>query len=43
MMEIEDGQIRRDPASTFYVVAFGRLRPKPAAVPLSERLSRLIG
>lgn len=43
MMEIEDEQIRRDPASTFYLVAFGHLRPKPAAVPLSERLRRLIG
>jgi SAM-dependent methyltransferase len=41
MMEVEDEQIRRDPASTFYLVAFGRLKREPAPVSLLERLRRL--
>lgn len=43
MMELEDEQIRREPSSTFYLVAYGRMRRKPAAVPLSERARRLSG
>ncbi len=41
MMQLEDDQIRGDPSSTFYLVAYGRLRSKPAAVALSTRLRRL--
>jgi len=40
MMELEDEQLRRDPDSTFYLVAYGRLRREPGVVPLSGRLRR---
>lgn len=43
MMEIEDEQIRADPASTFYLVAYGRLRPQPARIALRETLRRWRG
>ena len=41
VMELEDEQIRRDPSSTFYLVAFGRLKARPERVPAAERLRRL--
>jgi SAM-dependent methyltransferase len=40
LLELEDEQLRRDPASTFYLVAYGRLREEPGVVPLSGRLRR---
>ncbi|MGH9369294.1 MAG: class I SAM-dependent methyltransferase [Thermoanaerobaculia bacterium] len=43
VLEVEQEQILRDPSSTFYLVAYGRLRPEPARVTPSERLSRLRG
>jgi len=43
MMEVEDEQIRRDPESTFYLVAYGRIRAEPVSLRGSERLRRLAG
>jgi SAM-dependent methyltransferase len=40
LMELEDEQLRRDPASTFYLVAYGRLRQEPQVLALSGRLRR---
>lgn len=42
-MELEDEQLSVDPASTFYLVAYGRLRPEPEPVTASQRISRLRG
>ena len=43
MMELEDEQLVRDPASTFYVVAYGRIRPAPEPIGAAGRLRRLAG
>jgi SAM-dependent methyltransferase len=43
MMDLEEEQLRRDPSSTFYLVAYGRLRPHPARLGPSETLHRLAG
>ncbi len=41
ILELEEEELRRDSDSTFYLVAFGRLRPRPARLSLSERGGRL--
>jgi SAM-dependent methyltransferase len=42
-MELEDGELRADPASTFYLVACGRLRPEPEKITAAQRVGRLRG
>jgi SAM-dependent methyltransferase len=43
ILELEDEQIRRDPDATFYLVAYGRLRKRPARITFAERRRRFRG
>jgi SAM-dependent methyltransferase len=42
-MELEDAQLAADPASTFYLVAFGTLKSAPSPISRAERMARLRG